>query len=110
MAANIVAFVLQIRAGGSFWQGPDAGDAIEFGFIPFELTNPGQRCALVPSGDAVACGAGIGGGQLSTYATLLSAMFMHGGVFHLAGNLLFLWIFGNNVQDSMGPARFVAFY
>jgi membrane associated rhomboid family serine protease len=37
-------------------------------------------------------------------------MFMHGGLLHLAGNMLFLWIFGNNVEDSMGRPRFVAFY
>jgi membrane associated rhomboid family serine protease len=37
-------------------------------------------------------------------------MFMHGGLLHLAGNMLFLWIFGNNIEDSMGRVRFVAFY
>ena len=37
-------------------------------------------------------------------------MFMHGGLLHLGGNMLFLWIFGNNVEDSMGRARFVVFY
>jgi membrane associated rhomboid family serine protease len=37
-------------------------------------------------------------------------MFLHGGLLHLAGNLLYLWIFGNNVEDRLGPARFLAFY
>jgi membrane associated rhomboid family serine protease len=37
-------------------------------------------------------------------------MFMHGGLLHLGGNMLFLWIFGNNVEDAMGPIRFVLFY
>ena len=37
-------------------------------------------------------------------------MFMHGGLLHLGGNMLFLWIFGNNVEDSMGPVKFVLFY
>ena len=37
-------------------------------------------------------------------------MFTHAGLLHLGGNMLFLWIFGNNVEDSMGPVRFVAFY
>ena len=37
-------------------------------------------------------------------------MFMHGSLLHLAGNMLFLWIFGNNIEDSMGRARFIAFY
>jgi membrane associated rhomboid family serine protease len=42
--------------------------------------------------------------------TLLSSMFMHGGLFHLAGNMLYLWIFGNNVEDCIGRMRFVGFY
>jgi membrane associated rhomboid family serine protease len=37
-------------------------------------------------------------------------MFMHGGFLHIAGNMLFLWIFGNNIEDSMGRVRFVVFY
>jgi membrane associated rhomboid family serine protease len=43
-------------------------------------------------------------------ATLVTSMFLHGGVMHLAGNMLYLWIFGNNVEDAMGHARFVIFY
>lgn len=42
--------------------------------------------------------------------TPLTSMFLHGGFFHLAGNMLYLWIFGNNVEDAMGSARFLAFY
>jgi membrane associated rhomboid family serine protease len=42
--------------------------------------------------------------------TLVSSMFMHGGLFHLGGNMLYLWIFGNNVEDCMGRGRFVVFY
>jgi membrane associated rhomboid family serine protease len=37
-------------------------------------------------------------------------MFMHGGLLHLGGNMLFLWIFGNNVEDSMGPVKYILFY
>ncbi len=43
-------------------------------------------------------------------ATVLTSMFMHGGFWHLAGNMLYLWIFGNNVEDAMGRVRFVVFY
>jgi membrane associated rhomboid family serine protease len=43
-------------------------------------------------------------------ATLVSSMFLHGGWMHIIGNMLYLWIFGNNVEDAMGHARFVAFY
>jgi membrane associated rhomboid family serine protease len=42
--------------------------------------------------------------------TVLSAMFMHGGIVHIGGNMLFLWIFGNNVEDALGPVRFLLFY
>lgn len=42
--------------------------------------------------------------------TLVSSQFLHGGFLHLAGNMLFLWIFGNNVEDEMGALRFLAFY
>ena len=48
--------------------------------------------------------------QLPTVLTLFTAMFTHAGLLHLGGNMLFLWIFGNNVEDSMGPVRFVIFY
>ncbi|MEQ9642907.1 MAG: rhomboid family intramembrane serine protease [Alphaproteobacteria bacterium] len=48
--------------------------------------------------------------MVPTVATALTSMFLHGGFMHLAGNMLYLWIFGNNVEDAMGHARFVAFY
>lgn len=44
------------------------------------------------------------------WASVFTSMFMHGGLLHLGGNMLFLWIFGNNVEDSMGRGRFVVFY
>lgn len=42
--------------------------------------------------------------------TLLTSMFLHGGILHLAGNLLYLWVFGNNVEDRLGHGRFLLFY
>lgn len=42
--------------------------------------------------------------------SVLTAMFMHGGLLHIAGNMLYLWIFGNNIEDQIGPFRFVIFY
>ncbi len=44
------------------------------------------------------------------YTTLLTSMFLHGGFLHIASNMLFLWIYGDNVEDSMGHARFLLFY
>ena len=43
-------------------------------------------------------------------ATMLTSMFLHGGFMHLAGNMLYLWVFGNNIEDAMGHGRFVIFY
>jgi len=66
------------------------------GMIPSVLIGPNSLPAevrLVPSG-----------------FTLLSSMFLHGGWLHLGGNMLYLWIFGNNVEDSMGHTRFLVFY
>ena len=48
--------------------------------------------------------------QAPWWVTLFTSMFMHGGLLHIAGNMLFLWVFGNNIEDSMGRGRFVAFY
>jgi rhomboid family protein len=48
--------------------------------------------------------------QAPWYVTLFTSMFMHGGILHIAGNMLFLWVFGNNIEDSMGRAKFVGFY
>jgi membrane associated rhomboid family serine protease len=44
------------------------------------------------------------------YATLFTSMFVHGGLFHLGGNMLYLWIFGDNVEDRIGRLRFLVFY
>jgi membrane associated rhomboid family serine protease len=78
----------------------------DYGYFPYELTHPGEQC--IPQGQQIACGEI--GGQPATWLTLLTAMFMHGGLLHLGGNMLFLWIFGNNVEDSMGPVRYIVFY
>ncbi|MFC2077295.1 rhomboid family intramembrane serine protease [Candidatus Bipolaricaulota bacterium] len=44
------------------------------------------------------------------WLTVLTSMFLHGGLMHLLGNMLYLWIFGDNVEDAMGPIRFLVFY
>jgi membrane associated rhomboid family serine protease len=48
--------------------------------------------------------------RVPPWGTLFTSMFLHGGVGHLIGNLLFLWIFGDNIEDALGHARFVVFY
>jgi membrane associated rhomboid family serine protease len=83
-----------------------------YGAIPYEITNPGDHCDFV--GRVVCEGqAGVQGtasSQLPTGVTVFTSMFTHAGLLHLGGNMLFLWIFGNNVEDSMGHVRFVIFY
>jgi membrane associated rhomboid family serine protease len=81
----------------------------DYGAIPFELTHPGQHCELIQQGAAVACDKGLQS-DIPTWATVFTGMFTHAGLLHLGGNMLFLWIFGNNVEDAMGPVRFVVFY
>lgn len=49
-------------------------------------------------------------GSVPAGATLVTSLFLHGGLLHIAGNMLYLWIFGNNVEDSMGRIRFIIFY
>ena len=52
----------------------------------------------------------LGVTPVSVYLTLLTSMFMHGGIMHLLGNMLFLWIFGDNVEDDLGHGRYLGFY
>jgi membrane associated rhomboid family serine protease len=66
-------------------------------------------------GDAEACGIGVedappGVADKQVYLALFSSMFMHGGIMHIAGNMLYLWIFGNNIEDHLGHVRYLLFY
>jgi membrane associated rhomboid family serine protease len=80
IAVNVAIFLLELNAGEAFIR--------EWAIIPRELRSN-------PAGEAV---------------TLFSAMFMHGGWLHLFGNMLYLWIFGDNVEDEFGPGGFLVFY
>jgi membrane associated rhomboid family serine protease len=84
---------------------------VRYSEFPYEVTHPGQQCIPV-SQTAFECSKAYGPRYdlPSTYVTVFTAMFMHGGLLHLGGNMLFLWIFGNNVEDSMGPVKFIVFY
>src|SRR6478736_9899604 len=53
---------------------------------------------------------GLGKTPIPVYLTILTSMFMHGGIAHLLGNMWFLWIFGDNIEDDMGRARYLLFY
>lgn len=77
----------------------------QYGLIPAELLNKLPPGAVVPLGPQASCTLGD-----SAWFTVLTSMFMHGGWFHIIGNMWFLWVFGDNVEDAMGPFRFVVFY
>jgi membrane associated rhomboid family serine protease len=96
IAANAAAFLYQLslEMGAT---GPAGGAAtafvMEFGAVPCRLTG------LCPTGEFPA-----------PLVTVFTSMFLHGGLFHLAGNMLYLWIFGDNVEDTLGHLRFLLLY
>jgi rhomboid family protein len=103
IVANVLMYFL-FQHGGLSLGSPDSSaylcNLYEYGVIPREITDPGfdlqaQGCQTL---------------EASPWLTLFTSMFMHGGLLHLGGNMLFLWIFGNNVEDSMGPVKFLLFY
>jgi membrane associated rhomboid family serine protease len=108
--ANLVVYLLAIRHGGSFISGPDQRELVRYGAIPFALTHPSQHCGLY-LGTEIACTPrpGVVSG-LAPWQTVFTSMFMHASFLHIGGNMLFLWIFGNNVEDSMGRVKFLGFY
>lgn len=67
----------------------------QFSVIPINITSLGQATER---------------STLAALSTLITSQFLHGGLFHIASNMLFLWIFGNNVEDRLGRIRFVIFY
>ena len=93
--------------------GVDQENVVKYGAIPYEISHPGDQCVgptTASCADAAVVEEQTGVDLPPTWLTVLTAMFMHGGLLHIVGNMLFLWIFGNNVEDSMGRAKFVAFY
>lgn len=80
IAINVAVFLIELQRGDRF--------ITEWAFIPLRFTDS-------PSANAI---------------TILSAMFMHGGWLHLGGNMLYLWIFGDNVEDRFGPVRYLLLY
>ena len=103
IALNVAAWAL-VQGFGS--GAPLAQSLCDWGLIPGELLHTAQPGTLVPLGENLAC-------RLEPNSNLFSMvthMFLHGGWFHLIGNMWFLWVFGDNVEDAMGPARFWVFY
>ena len=84
-----------------------AASVCNLGLVPGELTGRAPIGEAVPLGRGLFC---LVDRDPINYLTPLFSMFLHGGWMHLLGNGLFLWVFGNNVEDSMGRMRFLAFY
>jgi membrane associated rhomboid family serine protease len=103
IAINVLVWVLAQGGGATLEL---ARSVCEFGLIPGELT------ASVPAGTRFSMGEGLAcltdpGRQ---FQNVLTSMFLHGSWMHLLGNMWFLWLFGNNIEDSMTRPRFLAFY
>ncbi|MFM8943893.1 MAG: rhomboid family intramembrane serine protease [Actinomycetota bacterium] len=121
VAMNVAAFLL--------WQPTLRGDGEQQGFffcnaeVPWEVTNGANLGDGGPAARAAVDAAfGEGSGSIvqryvrercpakSPYLAIVVAMFLHGGWLHIAGNMLYLWIFGNNVEDRLGRVAYVVFY
>jgi membrane associated rhomboid family serine protease len=87
---NVLIYLYQFALGES---GRDF--VFQFGAIPYEITHFAEVTPALAAPIAL---------------TVFSSMFLHGGWFHLGSNMLYLWIFGNNIEDRLGPVRFLIFY
>ena len=93
--------------GGGFDQGLLAASVCNLGMVPGELTHLAPLGSGVPIGPGLAC---VIDDQRINLLTPLISMFLHGGWMHILGNAMFLWVFGNNIEDVVGRGRFLAFY
>jgi membrane associated rhomboid family serine protease len=108
---NVLVFVLL--------QGAGFNDAFTMAFstVPAEIVSgkdletPDRQLEVqTEEGRRIVTAPGLKKTPLSVYLTLLTSMFMHGGIMHLLGNMWFLWIFGDNIEDEMGRVRYLVFY
>jgi len=103
IVVNTLAWLFVQGAGASE---PLARSVCQLGLIPAEVLGRAPAGTTVPLGQGLEC-------VLTAephFSTILTSMFMHGGWLHIIGNMWFLWVFGNNIEDSMGHTRFVVFY
>jgi membrane associated rhomboid family serine protease len=123
----VIAYLLEIRHGGSFFGGPTSSVEVHYGAIPYELTHPGTHCDLVavrsPAGLAETVGCqrarfttgqagliGSPGPQPAAWETVFTAMFLHASFLHIFGNMIFLAIFGPTVEDAMSRWSYLCLY
>ena len=106
-----IAFIAMNAAAWLLYQGAGSDPALAAsvcnrGLIPGELTLSLPPGAAFPMTEELLCGIDPGRQTIN----VVTSMFLHGGWAHLLGNMWFLWLFGNNIEDSMTRSRFVAFY
>jgi len=102
IAINLAVWALVQGFGAAM---PLARSLCLYALIPAEVLGLAPEGAVIPMGGNMGCSLEPG-----SWFSLISHQFMHGGWFHLIANMWFLWIFGDNVEDVMGPVRFVVFY
>jgi membrane associated rhomboid family serine protease len=102
IAINVAVFIYEISLG------PRLSEAFiaSYGATPFEITHLTDLIGRMKIGAPLVHYPG----PHPILLTLFTSMFIHGGFAHLLGNMLYLWIFGNNIEDILGPAKFVVFY
>lgn len=105
LAAMFAVFI--VVQGAGFDQIKLATTICNWGMVPGELTHRARLGVGVPIAPGLACV--VDNSPINIF-TPLTSMFLHGGWMHILGNALFFWVFGNNIEDSMGPGRFLAFY
>ncbi len=109
IALNIFVFVVLQKLGS------DTDFTYAFSTVPAEILSgtdietPARVVEHPVTGQEVLI-PGLGDTPGSVYLTLFTSMFMHGGIAHIAGNMLFLWIFGDNIEDRLGHIKYVIFY
>jgi membrane associated rhomboid family serine protease len=99
----VVSWILVQGAGAAY---PLAASVCNLGLIPGELTGAARPGTSIPLGEGIACVVDPG----PELTTIITSMFLHGSWMHLLGNMWFLWLFGNNVEDSMTRPRYLLFY
>lgn len=106
LIAVIIAVWVLVQGAGLDQQAL-AASVCNLGMVPGELTGQAPLGTAVPLGPGLVCE--VDDWSINVW-TPITSMFLHGGWGHLLGNLLFFWVFGNNIEDSMGRFRFLVFY
>jgi membrane associated rhomboid family serine protease len=103
IAANVLVWLIELASGERFING--------YSTVPYEITHNTDLVGMqtIHAGSESAS-IRLYAGPSPVYLTLIFSMFMHASWLHIGGNMLYLWIFGDNIEDRIGHAKFLAFY